>query len=77
MTVLIRVLGSDIPRHNRTALWFFNDALAVTSGHACEFMVVGKDDGLSDSCSVLSVQFFSGKKSLTEATIAKAKVNRQ
>lgn len=40
-------------------------------------MVVGKDDGLSDSCPALSVQFFPGKKSLAEAVIAKAKANRQ
>lgn len=57
MTVLIHVLGSDIPHHNRTVLRFFNDALAATSEHAREFMVVGKDDGLSDSCPALSVQF--------------------
>ncbi len=66
MTVLIHVLGSDIPHHNRTVLRFFNDALAATSEHAREFMVVGKDDGLSDSCPALSVQFFPGKKSLAE-----------
>ena len=71
MTVLIHVLGSDIPHHNRTVLRFFNDALAATSEHAREFMVVGKDDGLSDSCPALSVQFFPGKKSLAEAVIAK------
>ena len=66
MTVLIHVLGSDIPHHNRTVLRFFNDALAATSEHAREFMVVGKDDGLSDSCPALSVQFFPGKKSRTK-----------
>lgn len=59
MTVLIHVLGSDIPHHNRTVLRFFNDALAATSGHAREFMVAGKDDGLSDSCPALSVLTFS------------------
>ncbi len=62
MTVLIHVLGSDIPHHNRTVLRFFNDALAATSEHAREFMVVGKDDGLSDSCPALSVQFFPREK---------------
>ncbi len=77
MTVLILVLGSDIPHHNRTVLRFFNDALAATSEPAREFMVAGKYDGLSDSCLALSVQFFPGKKSLAEAVIAKAKANRQ
>lgn len=74
MTVLIHVLGSDIPHHNRTVLRFFNDALAATSEHAREFMVVGKDDGLSDSCPALSVQFFPGKKSLAEAVMRKQKL---
>ncbi|WP_407221911.1 TDP-N-acetylfucosamine:lipid II N-acetylfucosaminyltransferase [Escherichia coli] len=34
--------------------------MAATSDHAREFMVVGKDDGLADSCPAL-VQFSSGK----------------
>lgn len=68
--------GIGYPHHNRTVLRFFNDALAATSEHAREFMVVGKDDGLSDSCPALSVQFFL-EKSLAEAVIAKAKANRQ
>lgn len=76
MTVLIHVLGSDIPHHNRTVLRFFNDALAATSEHAREFMVAGKDDGLSDSCLALCA-IFPWEKSLAEAVIAKAKANRQ
>lgn len=62
MTVLIHVLGSDIPHHNQTVLRFFNDALAATSEHAREFMVAaGKDDGLSDSCPALTIRFFADK----------------
>lgn len=77
MTVLIHVLGSDIPHHNQTVLRFFNDALAQTSEHARLFMVAGQDTGLTESCPSLSLSFYNGKKSLAEAVIAKAKANRQ
>ena len=77
MTVLIHVLGSDIPHHNQTVLRFFNDALAQTSEHARVFMVAGEDAGLSASCPALAISFYKGKKSLAGAVIAKAKANRQ
>lgn len=73
MTVLIHVLGSDIPHHNQTVLRFFNDSLAATSEHARTFMVAGQDAGFSESCPALSLSFYSGKKALAEAVIAKAK----
>ena len=60
MTVLIHVLGSDIPHHNRTVLRFSMTRWPRRASTR-EFMVVGKDDGLSDSCPALSVQFFPGK----------------
>jgi dTDP-N-acetylfucosamine:lipid II N-acetylfucosaminyltransferase len=62
MTVLIHVLGSDIPHHNQTVLRFFNDSLAATSEHARTFMVAGQDAGFSESCPALSLSFYSGKK---------------
>lgn len=77
MTVLIHVLGSDIPHHNQTVLRFFNDALAATSEHARVFMVAGQDAGLRESCPALSLSFYAGKKTLAEAVIAKAKANRR
>ncbi|WP_410741481.1 TDP-N-acetylfucosamine:lipid II N-acetylfucosaminyltransferase [Citrobacter koseri] len=77
MTVLIHVLGSDIPHHNQTVLRFFNDALAATSEHARVFMVAGQDAGLRESCPALSLSFYAGKKTLAEAVTAKAKANRQ
>ncbi|SUG68857.1 4-alpha-L-fucosyl transferase [Salmonella enterica subsp. enterica] len=57
MTVLIHVLGSDIPHHNHTVLRFFNDTLAATSEHAREFMVAGEDNGFTESCPALSLRF--------------------
>lgn len=77
MTVLIHVLGSDIPHHNQTVLRFFNDSLAATSEHARVFMVAGQDAGFSESCPALSLSFYSGKKALAEAVIKKAKADRQ
>jgi dTDP-N-acetylfucosamine:lipid II N-acetylfucosaminyltransferase len=40
-------------------------------------MVAGQDAGFSESCPALSLSFYSGKKALAEAVIAKAKANRQ
>ncbi|MCW0135178.1 TDP-N-acetylfucosamine:lipid II N-acetylfucosaminyltransferase [Escherichia coli] len=68
--------GIGYPHHNRTVLRFFNDALAATSEHAREFMVVGKDDGLSDSCPALSVQF-SLEKIAGGSGHRESKANRQ
>ncbi|HBZ76062.1 MAG TPA: 4-alpha-L-fucosyltransferase, partial [Leclercia adecarboxylata] len=77
MTALIHVLGSDIPHHNQTVLRFFNDELAPGSALAREFMVVGKDTGLSAACPALNLTFWPDKASLAKAVIARAKANRQ
>ncbi|WP_312191074.1 TDP-N-acetylfucosamine:lipid II N-acetylfucosaminyltransferase [Leclercia sp.] len=77
MTALIHVLGSDIPHHNQTVLRFFNDELAPGSVHAREFMVAGKDTGLSAACPALNLTFWPDKASLANAVIAKAKADRQ
>ncbi|MCH5757961.1 TDP-N-acetylfucosamine:lipid II N-acetylfucosaminyltransferase, partial [Salmonella enterica] len=77
MTVLIHVLGSDIPHHNHTVLRFFNDTLAAASEHAREFMVAGEDNGFTESCPALSLRFYGSKKALAQAVIAKAKANRR
>ncbi|MRS17386.1 TDP-N-acetylfucosamine:lipid II N-acetylfucosaminyltransferase [Enterobacteriaceae bacterium RIT691] len=76
MTVLIHVLGSDIPHHNQTVLRFFNDELAGTSPHAREFLVVGDEKELRAANPALSLRFYADKKSLAKAVVAKAKADR-
>lgn len=76
MTILIHVLGSDIPYHNQIVLQFFNNSLAVTGEYARTFIAAGQDAGSSEGCSVLSLSLYSGKETLADAVIAKAKVDR-
>lgn len=77
MTALIHVLGSDIPHHNQTVLRFFNDELAAHDEQARQFMVVGDATGMREAYPALSITRYSGKKSLAQAVIAKAKADRQ
>lgn len=76
MTALIHILGSDIPHHNQTVLRFFNDELASGTLDAREFMVVGRDNGLSAACPALHITFWPDKAALTKAVVAKAKADR-
>lgn len=76
MTALIHILGSDIPHHNQTVLRFFNDELASGTPDAREFMVVGRDNGLSAACPALHITFWPDKAALTKAVVAKAKADR-
>ncbi|WP_318368379.1 TDP-N-acetylfucosamine:lipid II N-acetylfucosaminyltransferase [Enterobacter sp.] len=75
MTALIHVLGSDIPHHNQTVLRFFNESLAG-SEHGREFMIVGRDDGLSTTFPALRLHFFASKSALAKAVVALAKADR-
>lgn len=77
MTVLIHVLGSDIPHHNQTVLRFFNDQLAAGSASARDFMVVDKTQGTGASFPALNITFWPDKASLAKAVIARAKANRE
>ncbi len=77
MTVLIHVLGSDIPHHNQTVLRFFSEELAAGSEHAREFMVVGEENGLRAAGPNLLLRFYPNKKALATAVVEKAKANRQ
>jgi dTDP-N-acetylfucosamine:lipid II N-acetylfucosaminyltransferase len=77
MTVLIHVLGSDIPHHNQTVLRFFNDELAESSPQAREFMVVGNEQSWVAENPALTLSFYPSKKALAQAVVAKAKADRR
>jgi len=76
MTVLIHVLGSDIPHHNQTVLRFFSEELADGCEHAREFMVVGNESALQAAGPNLSLRFYADKKALATAVVEKAKADR-
>ncbi|CDH29032.1 TDP-Fuc4NAc:lipid II transferase [Xenorhabdus bovienii str. Jollieti] len=79
MTILIHVLGSDIPHHNQTVLRFFNDVLAqemIFPAKPC-FMVVSKDHTWLSNYPALAITVYGSKAALARAVIEKAQADRK
>lgn len=77
MTMLIHILGADIPHHNQTVLRFFNDTLAQTTTRRRQFWVVNCPPDLQHKLPALDIRAFATKALLAKAVTAYAPRNRQ
>ncbi len=74
MTLLIHILGSDIPHHNATLLRFFNDRLAcvLPAEQARHFMVVTSDPAAYADFTRLNIATYVHKRALAQGVISRA-----
>ncbi|PIJ50773.1 4-alpha-L-fucosyltransferase [Erwinia sp. OLTSP20] len=77
MTMLIHILGADIPHHNQTVLRFFNDKLASTAPFRRQFWVVNCSQELCRQLPALDIHSFMTQGQLAQAVIAHARRQRQ
>ncbi|WP_213993016.1 TDP-N-acetylfucosamine:lipid II N-acetylfucosaminyltransferase [Sodalis sp. dw_96] len=74
MTLLIHVLGADIPHHNVTVLKFFKDRLAgvLPAEQVRHFMVVAGDSALYSGFNGLNIESYADKPALARGVIKRA-----
>lgn len=73
--MLIHILGSDIPHHNRTLLQFFTEQIAPEMQAKPIFWVVSRTD-FSAEFPALALRLFPNKKAIAKALIEKMSQDR-
>lgn len=72
--MLLHILGSNIPHHNRTLLAFFAEQIAPTMAEKPQFWVVG-GEALAAEFPALSIKTFPTKMALAKALVVKNRQN--